>query len=38
VHDIALGAAVVLYLDPREVHVFHAGGALLLAPRFMVEH
>jgi glycerol transport system ATP-binding protein len=37
VHDIALGAAVVLYLDPRHVHVFDAEGALLLAPRFTAE-
>jgi glycerol transport system ATP-binding protein len=37
VHDFALGAAVVLCLDPRHVHVFHAEGALLLAPRFTAE-
>ena len=37
VHDIALGAALVLYLDPRQVHVFDREGALLLAPQFIAE-
>jgi glycerol transport system ATP-binding protein len=33
VHDIALNAPLVLWLDPRGVHVFDAAGALLAAPQ-----
>jgi glycerol transport system ATP-binding protein len=33
VHYFDLGAPVTLYLDPAQVYVFDAGGALLLAPR-----
>jgi glycerol transport system ATP-binding protein len=33
VHVFALGAAVTLYLDPTQIYVFGADGALLLAPR-----
>jgi glycerol transport system ATP-binding protein len=32
VHLIELGAALTLYLDPRQVHVFDPAGELLLAP------
>jgi glycerol transport system ATP-binding protein len=32
VHFFALGAAVTLYLDPAQVYVFGANGALLQAP------
>jgi glycerol transport system ATP-binding protein len=32
VHDFELGAAVTLYLDPSQAHVFDAGGRLLRAP------
>jgi glycerol transport system ATP-binding protein len=32
VHLIELGAALTLYLDPRQVHVFDTAGELLLAP------
>jgi glycerol transport system ATP-binding protein len=34
VHDFALGADVVLALDPAAVHVFDASGALVIAPVF----
>jgi glycerol transport system ATP-binding protein len=33
VHYFDLGAPVTLYLDPAQVYVFDADGALLLAPR-----
>ena len=33
VHYFDLGAPVTLYLDPAQVYVFDAAGALLLAPR-----
>jgi glycerol transport system ATP-binding protein len=33
VHYFDLGALVTLYLDPAQVYVFDADGALLLAPR-----
>lgn len=33
VHYFDLGAPITLYLDPAQVYVFDAGGALLLAPR-----
>ncbi len=33
VHFFALGAAITLYLQPAQVHVFDAEGALLAAPR-----
>jgi glycerol transport system ATP-binding protein len=32
VHHFELGAGVTLYLDARQVYVFDAGGALLVAP------
>jgi glycerol transport system ATP-binding protein len=32
VHDFELGSALTLHLDPAQVHVFDAQGALLLAP------
>ena len=33
VHVFALGEPITLYLNPTQVHVFDAEGALLLAPR-----
>jgi len=33
VHELELGSAVRLYLDPSQVHVFDAAGPLLMAPR-----
>ena len=33
VHDFALGAAITLYLNPSQVYVFDADGALLVAPQ-----
>jgi glycerol transport system ATP-binding protein len=32
VHQFSLGAAVTLYLDPRQAYVFDADGRLMLAP------
>jgi glycerol transport system ATP-binding protein len=32
VHFFALGAPVTLHLNPLQVYVFDAGGALLVAP------
>ena len=32
VHHIALGSAITLYLNPGQVYVFDAAGALVLAP------
>jgi glycerol transport system ATP-binding protein len=32
VHDFTLGAPITLHLSPRQVHVFDAGGDLLVAP------
>jgi len=32
VHQFTLGAPVVLHLDPRQAHVFDAGGVLVHAP------
>jgi glycerol transport system ATP-binding protein len=32
VHDFDLGAVITLYLNPAQVYVFDAAGALLVAP------
>ena len=32
VHNLGLGAAIALYLDPRQLFVFDAGGPLVSAP------
>ncbi|MGB4946349.1 MAG: TOBE domain-containing protein, partial [Candidatus Competibacter denitrificans] len=34
VHYFELGAAISLYLDPAQLYVFDARGALLIAPAF----
>jgi glycerol transport system ATP-binding protein len=33
VHVFGLGEPITLYLSPAQVHVFDAGGDLLVAPR-----
>jgi glycerol transport system ATP-binding protein len=38
VHRFELGTPITLYLDPRQVYVFDASGALLLAPNRQGAH
>ena len=37
VHQFTLGEAITLYLNPAQVHVFDAGGNLLVAPSMEVK-